>query len=441
MPGSILNVSFYRFVALRDLEALREETKSRAIAAGLRGSVLLSEEGINGFLAGPEAPLRAYLDWLFSKEPFRGIRPKESWSDEVPFARMLVKIKREIISMGRPEIRPAERTGRNLSPAELKRWYDDGRDFVIVDTRNEYEVAEGTFKQAIHYGIETFREFPEKLEGAAPSLRDKTVVMFCTGGIRCEKATALAMDLGIEDVWQLEGGILKYFEEVGQAHYRGDCFVFDQRENLVPTLEAREERKLRERMRGISVVVDESAPEARRVLLALRAKGLPFEARAGGSAPVVFTHRRAGREDLVLSSAPIILDYLEEAYPELRRLAPADPERRARMRLWTEWVDGTLRPEGERWIRESRALSEAERFALETRLEKMLHRLKTPLQRSRRFLVVDEPSHADLAAYSVLEPLRKAGFPAEYPERYELLWKWMEAMRTLAPVKGRLSGE
>jgi UPF0176 protein len=434
----ILNVSFYRFVELHDLEALRDRLKSRALESGLKGSILLSEEGINGFLAGPTAVLRSYLDWLFSMPPFRGMTPKESFSLEAPFARMLVKIKKEIISMGRPEISPAKVTGKRITPAELKSWYDTKKDFVIVDTRNDYEVAEGTFKNAVHYDIETFREFPQHLEMEAASLQDKTVVMFCTGGIRCEKATALAMDLGIEEVYQLEGGILKYFEEVGSAHYRGECFVFDHRSNIDAGLEARAERKLREKASGLRLFARKNCRHSARVRMALEAKGLPYAASDESEVPAeiritapqaelpVLVHSEPSHEGLVLYRSDIILGYLDEKFPELRSLLPELAERRARMRLWIDWIDGPFSKDADRWMKEGARLAAEERHGLEARLEKHLYRLKTPLQRSRRYLVVDEPTQADLAALSVLEPLRKAGFPTEFPERFELVWAWAD---------------
>jgi UPF0176 protein len=451
--GPILNVSFYRFVELQDLDELRSRLKARAIEQDLKGSILLSEEGINGFLAAPPARLRPFLEWLFRMPPFRGMEAKESFSSEVPFARMLVKVKKEIIAMGRPEISPAKFTGKRLAPAELKHWYDTKKDFVIVDTRNDYEVTEGTFKNAVHYDIETFREFPEKFEKEAEALREKTVVMFCTGGIRCEKATALAMDLGVTDVYQLEGGILKYFEEVGPAHYRGECFVFDHRTNVDAGLEPREERRLREKAEGLRFYGRRHCAFSARVRMALDARGLPyaFSESESGNVPSdilkiapqaespVLVHSQAGQEDLVLYRSAIILDYLEEKFPELRKFQPETAERRARMRLWIDWIDGPFARDSKDWIAERDRLGPDQRYALEAKLEKHLYRLKTPLQRSRRFLVVDAPTQADLAAYSVLAPLRAAGFPTEYAERFTPVWEWFDRVGALAtsPTKAK----
>ncbi|MCM0605764.1 MAG: sulfurtransferase [Xanthomonadaceae bacterium] len=231
-----LNISTYRFVELTDLVAKRVLFKSKAVELGIKGSILLSLEGINLFLAGSETVIDQYLEFLAQYPELRNLEPKRSFSKDQPFRRMLVKIKKEIISMGKPEVIPSRMTGKRVMPKELKSWYDEKKPIVVIDTRNDYEINLGTFKNAVDFSIKTFRQFPEKLEQVKKDLKDKTVVMFCTGGIRCEKATALAQQYGIEDVYQLEGGILKYFEEVGSEHYNGECFVFDQRVSLDPEL-------------------------------------------------------------------------------------------------------------------------------------------------------------------------------------------------------------
>lgn len=436
VAASILNVSFYRFVNLPSPEVLRDRLKERALQAGLKGSILLSHEGINGFLAGPEPVLRPYLHWLFSEHPeFHGIEPKESLSTRVPFSRMLVKVKKEIITMGRPDIRPSEMTGRRIYPKQLKDWYDTKKEFVIVDTRNDYEVSQGTFKNAVHYDIETFKQFPEKLEKEAADLRDKTVVMFCTGGIRCEKATALAENLGIKEVFQLEGGILKYFEEVGGAHYRGDCFVFDHRTNVDSGLEGVRDRGLKKKIAGMKLYFHPDSPLSMRVVLALEAKGLPFEAvlvqpgtlpeevralNPHGEVPILQS------QGLTLYQPNIILSYLDENFPETQSLTPVSVDRRARMRLWLDWVDSIFAVDIKKWMNERDTLGEEARHALEVKLEKDLYRLKTPLQHSRKFLVVDGLTQADLAAYGMLQTLRTTGFPKDHPERFALIWRWVE---------------
>lgn len=244
--SKVLVVAFYQFVSVEDTLALRTRLREKVRDLGIRGTILVSSEGINCMFGGPEAAVRELIHELYiALEPalkvlpdFKGFPIKESWYDKIPFARMLVKIKKEIIAFGRPDVRPAELTGPRLEPRDLKKWLDEGRDLVLLDTRNEYEIDHGTFKGARRMGLQVFREFPNKLSEMAPELKDKTVVMFCTGGIRCEKATALAMTPEFKgqfkDVYQLEGGILKYFEECGTEHYDGTCFVFDQRIALTP---------------------------------------------------------------------------------------------------------------------------------------------------------------------------------------------------------------
>ena len=238
-----LNVSAYKFVEIAALEPLRAELRERCAAAGLKGTVLLSHEGINLFLAGLEARLRGVLEWLAADARFAGLPVKESWSVEQPFNRMLVKIKREIITMKMPMIRPMDARAPDIDAATLKRWLDAGVDdagraITLLDTRNQFEVGIGTFSGAIDPNIHSFGEFPARVDELAPQLAGRTVVTFCTGGIRCEKAVLYMRGQGMEHVYQLDGGILKYFEEVGGAHYQGDCFVFDRRVALTPALEA-----------------------------------------------------------------------------------------------------------------------------------------------------------------------------------------------------------
>jgi UPF0176 protein len=231
---SVLNISAYKFVPLPDAHALRETLLARAQALQLKGTILLAEEGINLFLAGPADDVRGFVKALHTDPRFADIAPKESWSDSQPFRKMLVKVKAEIIRMDHPTIRPAEGRAPAVSPATVKRWLDQGHDdagrpVVTLDTRNDYEVDAGTFTGAIDWRLSKFTEFPQAVKDHKAELQDKTVVSFCTGGIRCEKAAILMHGLGLEHVYQLEGGILKYFEEVGGAHYTGGCFVFDER--------------------------------------------------------------------------------------------------------------------------------------------------------------------------------------------------------------------
>jgi UPF0176 protein len=239
----ILNISAYKFVPLPDATALRATLQERALALQLKGTILLAEEGINLFLAGPGEAVRQFVAALQADERFADIAPKESWSSHQPFRRMLVKVKREIIRMNHPAIRPAAGRAPAVPSSTVKRWLDQGHDdvgraVVTLDTRNAFEVDHGTFEGAIDWRIHKFSEFPQAVLDHKAQLQDKTVVSFCTGGIRCEKAAIFMREAGLDHVYQLEGGILKYFEETGGAHYRGRCFVFDEREALGTDLSA-----------------------------------------------------------------------------------------------------------------------------------------------------------------------------------------------------------
>ncbi len=230
-----INLSCYKFTLLENLPALRQRLLALAQACGLKGTILLSAEGINFFVAGERLAVDALLGELRTVPGLEDLAPKESESAEQPFNRMLVKIKKEIIAFGVEGIDPARRSSAKLSPRELKQWLDDGREITLLDTRNDYEVHMGTFRGAVPAGIENFRDFPDAVRRLKPELKKKPIVMFCTGGIRCEKAGPFMEREGFK-VFQLDGGILKYFEECGGAHYDGECFVFDQRVGLNPEL-------------------------------------------------------------------------------------------------------------------------------------------------------------------------------------------------------------
>ena len=227
----------YRFVTIDDCETLRERLQAECERLQLKGTILIAPEGINIFLAGPRTAIDAALTWLHADPRFAGLTAKESLSEAPPFRYLKVKHKREIITMNRPAIQPQSGRAPAVSAATLKRWLDQGHDdagrpVVTLDTRNAFEADLGRFEGCIDYRIEKFSEFPPAVESHAAALRGKTVVTYCTGGIRCEKAAIVMREAGIDNVYQLDGGILKYFEEVGNAHWQGSCFVFDERRAL-----------------------------------------------------------------------------------------------------------------------------------------------------------------------------------------------------------------
>ena len=241
--ASFINIAAYKFVTFNDTVERRADFQAICHDLDLKGTILLTPEGINLFLAGMRNNIDNFLDWLRKDARFADIEVKESLSNEQPFNRMLVKLKKEIITMRHPLIQPELGRAPVVKAADLKRWLDQGHDdagkpVVMVDTRNAFEVDVGTFENTIDYRIHKFSEFPEVIARHKPELDGKTVVTFCTGGIRCEKAAIHMQNIGYDSVYQLEGGILKYFEEVGGAHYQGDCFVFDHRTALNPELEA-----------------------------------------------------------------------------------------------------------------------------------------------------------------------------------------------------------
>lgn len=235
MP-EVINIAAYQFLPLANLPALREQLRVKCKTWGLRGTILISPEGINLFVAGGRAEIDSLLQVLRAIPGLESFCPKVSVSDRQPFSRMLVRLKREIIAFGVPGIDPGRRTSPKLAPQELKRWLDEGRPITLLDTRNDYEVKLGTFKNAVTLGIDHFRNFPAAVDRLPGYLKQQPIVMFCTGGIRCEKAGPYLERAGFEQVFQLDGGILKYFEDCGGEYYEGECFVFDQRVGLDPNL-------------------------------------------------------------------------------------------------------------------------------------------------------------------------------------------------------------
>lgn len=238
----IRNIAAYRFVEVDDPPALAADLRAWAEAGALRGTVLVAPEGVNLFLAGADTAVGAFLQRLRADPRFAAIEVKDSWSDAIPFARLKVKLKREIISFRRDDASPL-RAGRvpAVAPRVLARWLrqghdDDGRRLVLLDTRNREETAYGRFAGALTLPIDNFTDLPAALEPHRAALAGATVVSYCTGGIRCEKAAPWMRASGLDHVLQLDGGILGYFEAVGGEGFEGGCFVFDDRVALDPGL-------------------------------------------------------------------------------------------------------------------------------------------------------------------------------------------------------------
>ncbi len=234
--GAVINISGYKFVTLNDIENLRPKLKGHCLKLDLKGTILLASEGINIVLAGSRESIHGFETFLKQDARFADMTFKESISHHQPFNRMLVRLKKEIIAFGVEGVDPAHHTSPHVKPQQLKEWLDKGEDVVMLDTRNEYEIKLGTFKNALNPHIDNFREFPEAIRKLDPALKNKKIVTFCTGGIRCEKAAPFMEMEGFKEVYQIEGGILKYLEECGDAHWDGDCFVFDHRVALNPHL-------------------------------------------------------------------------------------------------------------------------------------------------------------------------------------------------------------
>ncbi len=238
----ILNLAAYHFTPVDDPQALVAAVRAQAELGDLRGTVLVAGEGINLFLAGADSGLRVFLEWLRADARFASMPVKLSHSATQPFARLKVKLKREIIAFRRDEASPVSGRAPHITPKDLARWLDQGHDDAgqpvrLLDTRNREEVGYGTFQGALTLSIDNFTDFPEALAPHREALHGVTIVPFCTGGIRCEKAALWMQSAGFEQVRQLEGGILGYFEHVGGRHYDGRCFVFDQRVALDPQLQ------------------------------------------------------------------------------------------------------------------------------------------------------------------------------------------------------------
>lgn len=229
------NIAFYKFVTINEIQNLRTQMKDLCLSLNLKGTIILGKEGINSCLVGQDSDITKFIEHMQRDTRFADIHFKKSFSEKAPFRRMIVKLKKEIIPIGSDSIQPEIKTGQYVSPQQLKSWYENNEDMVILDTRNDYEVALGTFRNAVDPKLKEFRTFPEWIRKNFSQNKKKKVVTFCTGGIRCEKATAFMMEEGFENVYQVEGGILNYLEQTKNDSqyednfYDGDCFVFDNR--------------------------------------------------------------------------------------------------------------------------------------------------------------------------------------------------------------------
>jgi UPF0176 protein len=228
----VIVAALYKFAPVADPAALRGPLTTLTRKAGLTGTLLLAKEGINGTVSGDRLGLQALLIWLRQQEGFADLKPKYSFAEQHTFYRMKVRLKQEIVSMGQPEIDPRNSVGRYVAPQEWNALIADP-DTLVIDTRNHYEVAVGTFAGAVDPKTESFREFPAWVDEYLAQLPEqpKNIAMFCTGGIRCEKSTSYLVSRGYQNVFHLEGGILKYLETVPEVEskWEGECFVFDHR--------------------------------------------------------------------------------------------------------------------------------------------------------------------------------------------------------------------
>ena len=226
----IVVCAMYKFVTLENYQELRQPILNVMLESKVRGTLLLANEGINGTVAGSREGVDNLLKYLKSDPRLATLDYKESYDEEMPFYRSKVKLKKEIVTLGVENIDPNKVCGKHIKPKDWNALISDP-DVVLVDTRNDYEVEIGTFKNAVNPHTETFREFPEYVDKNLDPKKQKKVAMFCTGGIRCEKSTALMLEKGFEEVYHLEGGILKYLEEVPKEEtmWEGECFVFDSR--------------------------------------------------------------------------------------------------------------------------------------------------------------------------------------------------------------------
>jgi UPF0176 protein len=228
----ILNIAGYKFITLSELSLLQGFFQENCLAYSLKGTILLSQEGVNINLAGTYLAIEKFKALMQNDARFMSITFHETYSDAQPFQCLKIKIKKEIITLRHPESNPTTDRAPCIQPAVLKQWLDEGREMTLLDTRNDYEIQFGTFQGAVNLNLDHFCELPSS--GMDHLDRHKPIVMFCTGGIRCEKAAIYMIKQGFSEVYQLDGGILGYFATNGAAHYSGKCFVFDERVAIGP---------------------------------------------------------------------------------------------------------------------------------------------------------------------------------------------------------------
>ena len=227
--NTTVNIAGYKFQPLEDAADLISLYQNKCDELKLKGTMLISKNGINFSLAGTKQAIDKIISFLEQDIRFLNIPLKVTYSKEQPFRKMKVRLKKEIISLGQKDINPLKLSGEKISPQDLKQLLDSKEEVLVLDTRNEYETRVGKFENAIDLNLDTFRHFPNAIKSLPEDYKDKQIVMYCTGGIRCEKASAVMMKAGFTDVKQLEGGVLDYFKETGGAYWEGDCFVFDER--------------------------------------------------------------------------------------------------------------------------------------------------------------------------------------------------------------------
>jgi len=222
--------TFYRFVSVQDTDALHDRLYERCEQAGIKGTIIVAKEGINGTIAGSRVGIESLLAFFRNDERFQDMEYKESHALQMPFHRLKIRIKKEIVTMGQPDIDPSQKTGRHVNADTWNKLLLDP-EVLVIDTRNRYEYTVGTFKNAISPDTGNFREFPEYVRRSLATCKHKKIAMFCTGGIRCEKATSYLLNQGFDEVYHLKGGILKYLEVVtpDENLWQGECFVFDGR--------------------------------------------------------------------------------------------------------------------------------------------------------------------------------------------------------------------